>query len=197
MERQPRDIQGAGRAGHGHMRERPTACRPTRQTPVSRRPRLSADAFKDYGARLTALAEYMAERGVAMTYHHHMGHHGGDRCRDRPADDPYRRPRWGLLVDTGHIAYAGGDCLAVTRRHECAASTTSIARTCARLCLAQARAEDWSFLDAVVAACSRRRETARRFRPPLPACWPISATAAGQWSRSSRIRSRRRRSNTP
>ena len=43
------------------------------QTPVSQRPRLPAGDFKDYGAKLTALAEYMAERGVPMAYHHHMG----------------------------------------------------------------------------------------------------------------------------
>ena len=54
------------------MPKRPAACRRAADA-VSRRPRLAADAFKDYGARLTTLAEYMAERGVAMTYHHHMG----------------------------------------------------------------------------------------------------------------------------
>jgi inosose dehydratase len=120
-----------------------------RQTPLSRRPRLSADAFKDYGVGLTALAEYMAERGVAMTYHHHMGTivesdaeidllmaHTGDAV--------------GLLIDTGHIAYAGGDYLAVTRRHARRINHVHCKDVRPDV-LAQARARDLSFLDAVLA----------------------------------------------
>jgi inosose dehydratase len=120
-----------------------------RQTPVSRRPRLSADAFKDYGARLTALAEYMAERGVAMTYHHHMG-----TMVETDAEIDllmtHTGAAVGLLVDTGHIAYAGGDCLAVTRRHGARINHVHC-KDVRPAVLAQVRAEDWSFLDAVVA----------------------------------------------
>ncbi|HEV3490284.1 MAG TPA: myo-inosose-2 dehydratase [Reyranella sp.] len=120
-----------------------------RQTPVSRRPRLAADAFKDYGARLTALAEYMAERGVAMTYHHHMG-----TIVETDAEIDllmtHTGAAVGLLVDTGHIAYAGGDCLAVTRRHATRINHVHC-KDVRPAVLAQMRAEDSSFLDAVVA----------------------------------------------
>jgi inosose dehydratase len=120
-----------------------------RQTPVSRRPRLAADAFKDYGARLTALAEYMAERGVAMTYHHHMG-----TVVETDAEIDllmtHTGAAVGLLVDTGHIAYAGGDCLAVTRRHATRINHVHC-KDVRPAVLAQMRAEDSSFLDAVVA----------------------------------------------
>ena len=120
-----------------------------RQTPVSRRPRLAADAFKDYGARLTALAEYMAERGVAMTYHHHMG-----TIVETDAEIDllmtHTGAAVGLLVDTGHIAYAGGDCLAVTRRHATRINHVHC-KDVRPAVLAQVRAEDSSFLDAVVA----------------------------------------------
>jgi inosose dehydratase len=120
-----------------------------RQTPVSRRPRLAADAFKDYGARLTALAEYMAERGVAMTYHHHMG-----TIVETDAEIDllmtHTGAAVGLLVDTGHIAYAGGDCLAVTRRHGARINHVHC-KDVRPAVLAQMRAEDSSFLDAVVA----------------------------------------------
>jgi len=120
-----------------------------RHTPVSRRPRLAADAFKDYGARLTALAEYMAERGVAMTYHHHMG-----TVVETDAEIDllmtHTGAAVGLLIDTGHIAYAGGDCLAVTRRHGARINHVHC-KDVRPAVLAQVRAEDWSFLDAVVA----------------------------------------------
>ena len=120
-----------------------------RQTPVSRRPRLAADAFKEYGARLTALAEYMTERGVAMTYHHHMG-----TVVETDAEIDllmaHTGAAVGLLVDTGHIAYAGGDCLAVTRRHRARINHVHC-KDVRPAVLAQVRAEDSSFLDAVVA----------------------------------------------
>jgi inosose dehydratase len=120
-----------------------------RQTPVSRRPRLSADAFKDYGARLTALAEYMAERGVPMTYHHHMG-----TIVESDAEIDllmsHTGAAVGLLVDTGHIAYAGGDYLAVTRRHRARVNHVHC-KDVRPAVLAEARARDWSFLEAVLA----------------------------------------------
>ena len=120
-----------------------------RHTPVSRRPRLAADAFKAYGARLTALAEHIADRGVAMTYHHHMG-----TIVETDAEIDllmnHTGAAVGLLVDTGHIAYAGGDCLAVTRRHGARINHVHC-KDVRPAVLAEARSKDWSFLDAVVA----------------------------------------------
>jgi inosose dehydratase len=120
-----------------------------RQTPVSRRPRLGPDAFKDYGTRLTALAEYMAERGVPMTYHHHMG-----TIVESDAEIDllmaHTGAAVGLLVDTGHIAYAGGDTLAVTRRHARRINHVHCKDVRPEV-LAQARVRDLSFLEAVLA----------------------------------------------
>jgi inosose dehydratase len=120
-----------------------------RGTPVSRRPRLAADAFKDYGARLTTLAQYMAERGVPMTYHHHMG-----TIVESDAEIDllmaHTGAAVGLLVDTGHVAYAGGDYLALTRQHARRINHVHC-KDVRPAVLARARAEDWSFLDAVVA----------------------------------------------
>src|SRR5437868_13320500 len=42
-------------------------------TALSSRPRLADEEFKEYGRKLTQLAEWMADLGVPMTYHHHMG----------------------------------------------------------------------------------------------------------------------------
>jgi inosose dehydratase len=91
----------------------------------------------------------MAERGVAMTYHHHMG-----TVVETDAEIDllmtHTGAAVGLLVDTGHIAYAGGDCLAVTRRHATRINHVHC-KDVRPAVLAQMRAEDSSFLDAVVA----------------------------------------------
>ena len=41
--------------------------------PISRRPKLADGDWNAYGKRLTALAEKMADFGVGMAFHHHMG----------------------------------------------------------------------------------------------------------------------------
>ncbi|MCR8723532.1 myo-inosose-2 dehydratase [Frigidibacter sp. ROC022] len=116
--------------------------------PISKRPRLGDDEWPDYGRRLTALAERMAEFGVAMAFHHHMGtivesdaevgllmRHTGEAV--------------GLLYDTGHSAFAGGDPVALLAAH--------VARVVHVHCkdvrpaiLERARATDMSFMDAVL-----------------------------------------------
>jgi inosose dehydratase len=118
-------------------------------TPVSQRPRLPVGEFKDYGGKLTALAEYMAERGVLMAYHHHMG-----TIVETEAEVDLLMsntgPAVGLLVDTGHITYAGGNPLAMTKRH--ANRINHVHCKDVRLnVLKEAKAKDWSFLDAVLA----------------------------------------------
>ena len=85
-------------------------------TPVSRRPTLDPADVPDYGRQLTELAEYLAARGVPMAYHHHMGtvietEQEVDRLMQHTG------PAVGLLVDTGHMVFAGGDPFAMARRH--------------------------------------------------------------------------------
>jgi inosose dehydratase len=120
-----------------------------RTTPVSRRPRLAPEDFSALGAKLTEIAEHMAGRGVPMAYHPHMGtvvETDEDIDRLMAATGP----AVGLLVDTGHVAYAGGDWLAVTERH--AARLVHVHCKDVRPdVLAKARSDDLSFLDAVVA----------------------------------------------
>jgi len=138
-----------------------------RQTPVSQRPHLPAADFKDYGARLTALAEYMAERGVPMTYHHHMG-----TIVETDAEIDLLMANTGravgLLIDTGHVTYAGGDVLALARRHAGRINHVHCKDVRAPV-LAQAHAGDWSFLDAVLAGV---------FTAPGDGCVDFAAFAA-------------------
>jgi inosose dehydratase len=120
-----------------------------RGTPLSRRPRLAASEWEGFGGRLTALAEHVATRGLALAYHHHMGTivesaEEIDRLMDGSG------AAVGLLLDTGHLAYAGADPLAVARRHigrinhvHCKDVRSAV--------LDRVRRDDTSFLDAVVA----------------------------------------------
>ena len=116
--------------------------------PVSQRPRLPETDFRDYGHKLTALAEHLADHGVAMTYHHHMGT-VVENQREIELLMNHTGPAVGLLIDTGHLTYAGADVLEVTRRHarrinhvHCKDVRPDVLR--------KARQEDMSFLNAVL-----------------------------------------------
>jgi inosose dehydratase len=116
--------------------------------PISERPRLAAGDWPSYGRKLTGLAERMADFGVRMAFHHHMGtivetdeevgllmRHTGQAV--------------GLLYDTGHSVFSGGDPLALVRSH--------VARVVHVHCkdarkdvLEKARRDDMSFMGAVM-----------------------------------------------
>ena len=84
--------------------------------PLSRRPRLADEEFKEYGRKLTQLAEWMADFGVPMTYHHHMGT-VIENQREIDLLMANTGKAVGLLLDTGHLRFAGGDIAETTRKH--------------------------------------------------------------------------------
>jgi inosose dehydratase len=84
--------------------------------PLSRRPRLPEERFRDYGRKLTELAEWMAGFGVPMSYHHHMGT-VIETQREIDLLMTHTGQAVGLLLDTGHLTFAGGDIAETTRRH--------------------------------------------------------------------------------
>jgi inosose dehydratase len=116
--------------------------------PISQRPRLADDEWKDYGAKITRLSERFADFGVGMAFHHHMGTIiETDAEIDRLMQNTGEA--FGLLYDTGHCAFSGGDPEQLLRRH--------VARVVHVHCkdvrpavLARARAEDMSFMAAVM-----------------------------------------------
>ncbi|MFO1048255.1 MAG: myo-inosose-2 dehydratase [Geminicoccaceae bacterium] len=116
--------------------------------PVSRRPKLTAGDWPAYGRKLTELAERMAEFGVGMAFHHHMG-------TIVESDEEvgllmaHTGRAVGLLYDTGHSAFAGGDPVALVRRHVDRIVHVHCKDTRPDM-LAQARAADASFMQAVV-----------------------------------------------
>jgi len=117
-------------------------------TPVTRRPRMDEEDFPGYGQKLTELAEYLADRGVPMSYHHHMGT-VIERAHEVDLLMANTGEAVGLLLDTGHLTYAGDDPLAVTRRHGKRINHVHCKDIRAEV-LAQSKAANRSFLDAVV-----------------------------------------------
>ena len=119
------------------------------KVPVSQRPRIAARDYPAYGRKLTQVAEHLARRGVPMSYHHHMG----TIVENETEIDLLMAntgPAVGLLIDTGHLTYAGGDVLSVTRRY--AARINHVhCKDVRRDVLTRARVSDMSFLDAVLA----------------------------------------------
>ena len=87
-----------------------------RAAPLATKPRIGDDAMMVYGRTMTAFAEWCADEGMPISYHHHMGalietepeidslmNHSGEALR--------------LAYDTGHLAFAGGEGLRVIERY--------------------------------------------------------------------------------
>ncbi|MCL2896861.1 myo-inosose-2 dehydratase [Brenneria tiliae] len=86
-----------------------------RQKPVHLRPRFPADRWREYGDRLSEFARYTHSQGVRIAYHHHMGT-VIESAQDVDNLLEHTGPEVGLLLDTGHLAFAGADPLAVAER---------------------------------------------------------------------------------
>ncbi len=87
-----------------------------RNAPISTRRVLADDDMRAYGRKLTEFAEFCAEQGVKLSFHPHMGtaiESEGDIDRLMCATGD----AVGLLYDTGHLTFAGGDVLRVADKH--------------------------------------------------------------------------------
>lgn len=117
--------------------------------PLYKRPRFVRDAeWAAYAERLTRFAQHTLAHGVRLAYHHHMGAYvetpaDVDRLMALAGADV------GLLFDSGHMTFAGGDAASMLAKH--------VARVCHVHCkdvrpevIALARNRNWSFLDAVI-----------------------------------------------
>ena len=116
--------------------------------PISKRPTLSLEEWPDYGRRLTTLAERMADFGVRMAFHHHMG---TIVETDQEVDllMKHTSEAVGLLFDTGHSLFAGGDPLALLMRNVSRVVHVHC-KDARRAILAKARRDDMSFMAAVM-----------------------------------------------
>ena len=119
------------------------------ERPLSTRPRMGTGDFPAYGAKLSELARMTAgETGVGVCYHHHMG----TVVETEAETDALMKSaseELGLLVDSGHMVFAGGDPAALMRRWGGRVSHIHCKDLRARE-LARCRAEDWPFMRGVV-----------------------------------------------
>ena len=117
--------------------------------PLDRRPQFRSDEeWKTYAERLMTFSRHIASRGVAMAYHHHMGAYI-EAARDVDRLMSLTGPEVGLMFDTGHTTFAGGDAVAELRKHvkrvnhvHCKDVRPSVAT--------MARNRQWSFLTSVL-----------------------------------------------
>ena len=117
--------------------------------PLSDRPVLPPERWVQFGARMTEVGDALAEEGVRLVYHHHMGTVVQSEA-DIDVLMAHTGPSVQLLLDTGHAAWAGIDPAALAARH---ASRIGHVHTkdIRRDIQAQADDQGWSFLDSVIA----------------------------------------------
>ncbi|MDY7547674.1 myo-inosose-2 dehydratase [Glaciimonas sp. CA11.2] len=120
-----------------------------RPEPLYKRPQFTTpQQWQEYADKLTAFATYTLSHGVRLSYHHHMGAYV-ETAADIDRLMALTGESVGLLFDSGHITFAGGDALAVLTKH--------IARVSHVHCkdvrpsvMKLARNGNWSFLQAVI-----------------------------------------------
>lgn len=118
-------------------------------TPVNHRPKLDQETIAAYGKKLGELAKWMADKGVPLAYHHHMGsiiedQEDVDWLMESTPEDVH------LLYDTGHLLFGGADVLGTLKRwHERVLHVHF--KDVHPDVISDIRKNDKSFLDAVIA----------------------------------------------
>ena len=118
-----------------------------KKIPLSKRPKLADKEWQPFLKNLDEVAKRMEGQGMKMAYHHHMG-------TVIQSEDEVNRmmdgtKHVGLLLDSGHLTFAGGDPMRALKRH--AKRIVHVhCKDIRKDKLAQALKKDVSFLDAVV-----------------------------------------------
>lgn len=119
-----------------------------RSKPLSQRPVMGQGDWAEFGRRITQVAERTWTEGVRLVYHHHMG-----TIVESGADIDAFMASTGeaahLLLDTGHATWGGADPADLARRYRARISHVH-AKDVRKPIMEKARAQGWSFLDAVL-----------------------------------------------
>lgn len=118
-----------------------------RAKPLATKAVLSGDEMKAYARKVTEFGEWCAGQGMPLSYHHHMAavvqfEHELDAFMNLSG------PGIPLLLDAGHLAFAGGDVLRAIDNHHARISHVHVKD----VRMPVIKALDWtrhSFLDAV------------------------------------------------
>jgi inosose dehydratase len=118
-------------------------------TPLSMRPVLAADQWAEFGKRMTQVGDYLKSCGMQLAYHHHMGT-VVETVEEIDLLMEHTGESVGLLLDAGHVTFAGGDPVEVARKWGHRIKHVHCKDVRAEV-LAKSKAEDWSFLESVIA----------------------------------------------
>ncbi|PWC84809.1 myo-inosose-2 dehydratase [Azospirillum sp. TSH100] len=120
----------------------------SRGTPLSRRPKLESGQWAEFGRRMAAFGDYLRDQGTPLAYHYHMG-----TVVETPDEiDLFAEVTGdsvGILLDTGHLTFAGGNPLDVIAKWGHRINHVHCKDVRADV-LQRAKASDSSFLDAVI-----------------------------------------------
>ena len=114
------------------------------------KPEFTDEEWKRLAEGLNALGTRAAEKGMTLTYHHHMGtgvQTAAEIDRLMGMTDP---SRLSLLYDTGHLAFSGEDSIAVLDRYAARVRHVHLKDVRSDV-LARVKRERMSFLQAVKA----------------------------------------------
>lgn len=115
--------------------------------PVNDKPNLDTDAWQTFGVGVEALAQFTADQGITLVYHHHMG-----TIVETPDEIDlfmaHTGPATKLLFDTGHCYLGGGDPAVVLARHMSRVGHIH-AKNVRTDIMAQVRGQGLSFLEGV------------------------------------------------
>ncbi|MDC0513875.1 myo-inosose-2 dehydratase [Pelagibacteraceae bacterium] len=84
------------------------------KTPLSKRPILNKEEWKTFYYKINEISKYMEDSDMPLAYHHHMGtvvqsQEDTERLIDNTSDTVK------LLIDTGHMMFAGGDFVKIAK----------------------------------------------------------------------------------
>jgi len=120
-----------------------------RAVPLAQSPRLQADEWKQFGARLSEVADYVNSHGLRFAYHHHLGT-VVERADDMEQFLRHTSESVGLTLDTGHASLGGVDYLDIIRNHPKRIAHVHC-KDFRRDVVQQVRENNASFLDGVIA----------------------------------------------
>jgi myo-inosose-2 dehydratase len=119
-----------------------------RSRPLSERPRMEKGDWAGYGARMTEFAQRLADEGLKLCYHHHMGTIVQSE-RDIDAFMAHTRPPVHLLLDTGHARWGGSDPAGLARAYRGRIGHVHC-KDVREAKMRESNAGDWSFLDSIL-----------------------------------------------
>ena len=85
-----------------------------RARPLNTKPVLTVDEMKAYGARVSEISDWAAAQGMPLSYHHHMG---AVVETEAELDLFMAHSTIPLLLDAGHLLFAGGDPMRAIDKH--------------------------------------------------------------------------------